>query len=62
MFSTAVMDAMPVYVRIKKVGVHGNSKNCSIKQLGEQFKVGKLAGFGTVVPFSLLNGTKYNGQ
>lgn len=61
MFSIAVMVAMSVYVRIKKVSVHGNSKNCPIKPLGEQFKVRILTGFGTVVSFSLLNGTKYNG-
>lgn len=44
------MDAIPVHVRIKRVGVHRDSKDCPIKQPGGQFKVGKLAGFGTLVP------------
>lgn len=58
MFSVASMETISVYISIKKVGVHGNSKNYPVKQLGEQFKVGKLIGFGTLVPLLLLNGIK----
>ena len=47
-----------VYIRIKKGGMHGNHKNYPTTQLGDQFKAGKLTGVGTLVPFSLLNGTK----
>lgn len=43
------MDTIPVYFRIKKVGVYGNSKNYPTKQLGEQFKVRKLTGFDTLI-------------
>lgn len=51
MFSTALVNTIPVYFRIKKVGVYGNSKNYPTEQLGEEFKVRKLTSFGTLVSF-----------
>lgn len=38
--------------------MYGNCKNYLTTQFGDQFKVGKLTNVGTLVPFSLLNGTK----
>lgn len=50
------MDTIPVYFRIKKIGVYGNSKNYPTKQVNT-VQGEKLTSFGTL-SFLLFNGTK----